>query len=189
MALADILTKIKSEAEAEARVIRERAEYEAHTLQEHAALEREKFRTASRQASVAAAEATASRVVSSAEHKARLSREAKRTEVLHAVFAEAKSLLEKLPADEYAAMIVSYAESLRSLEGVLTVAEERADETKTALKKAGLKGEIIVAPRGTLLGGFILETTDALFDYSFRTLLARAEEGSTTTLAQSLFGK
>lgn len=188
MALADILTKIKSEAEAEARAIRERAEHEAHTLQEHATLEREKFRAASRQASVAAADAAASRVVSSAEHRARLEREAKRTEVLGAVFAEAKSLLEKLPSDEYVAMVTSYAEPLHSLEGRLTIPEERKDDTKTALKKAGLTGDVTVAPRGTLLGGFILETKDALFDYSFRTLLARAEEGSTVTLAQSLFG-
>lgn len=187
MALADILTKIKSEAEAQAHSIRERAEHEAEALQTEVSAELEKFRAASHHASVAAAKAAASRVVSSAEHQARLSREAKRTEVMRAVFTEAMSLLETLPENEYAKFVALCAEPLRGFEGVLTVAAERDTETKAALKKAGLSGTATVAPRGTLLGGFTLETKDAFYDYSFRTLLRRAEEGSAATLAQSLF--
>lgn len=187
MALADILTKIKSEAEAQARSIRERAEHEAEALQTEAKAELDKFRATSHHASVSTADATASRIVSSAEHRARLSREAKRAEVMRAVFSEAAAILEALPESEYAKFVTSYAEPLRHFEGTLTVPEEREAETKAALKKAGVSGSVTVAPRGTLLGGFILETKDAFYDYSFVTLLSRAEEGSAASLAQSLF--
>lgn len=187
MALADIITKIKSEADAEAMAIRAHAENEARTLETQSAEELAKRQDEARQASTTAAEAVAARVVSSAQHKARLTREAKRTEVMHAVFNEAQKLLETLPREEYEKFIVAKAKPLHHLEGVITIAPEREEETKAALKTAGLSGAITVAPRGVLLGGFIFETKDALYDYSFKTLLARAREGSGTTLAQTLF--
>lgn len=187
MALADIISKIKSEAEREAEGIRAEARQEADRIRGNAEEEARKLRDTKHTANVSFAESSAMRISSNAAHRARLTREEKRVEVMRHVFEEARTLLENLSEKTHADFVQKKIAPLLSKKGSVTVSAEREKETRDALAAAGYTGVVTVAPKGALMGGFILETNDALYDYSFATLLVRAQEGSSAALARALF--
>lgn len=187
MALNDIISAIITDAEREAAELTGAAEDAAKRIRTDAEEEAQRLEAAAETAHATAAAQAAARVTSKAAHHVRLTRETARTEVVTAVFDRAASLLNTLPDAEYRSFIEKRAHALSGLSGVVTVPHEREAETKKALSSSGIAEKVVVAPKGSLIGGFILETDDALYDYSFATLLARAHEVEGARLAQALF--
>lgn len=185
MALSDIITKIEKDAEAKSESIREEARNEAATIMKRAEEKASEIETLGKSDAERAESKARGRIVAAATHEAKFIRQGARVALINRVFAESEKLVANMDKDAYRAFVTKHAESLPAKEGTLTVSLERKDETLDALKKAGVdtKGAL-TAP---LLGGFIMETRDAVYDHSVATLLKQSREHYSGEVATILF--
>lgn len=186
MALADIISKIKSDAEAEAKRITDEAENQAQDIIASADGEASSVTSLGQTDAERAASKTRGRIVAGATHEAKFAVQAFRVSLIERVFGDVEKTLSKLSKDEYAAFVESRAKTLPEKEGALTVSSERKDETLEVLKKMGVHAT--QTEEKPLLGGFVLETKTAVYDHSIRTLVKQARNEHSGLVARTLFG-
>lgn len=188
MAITEIIAKIEHDATTLSEGVREAARYEARTLLEKADEEAENAARSGRDDAARAASKTRGRIIANATHEAKFAIQAFRASLIERTFEETETLLSQLSKEEYRAFIKSRAASLPDHPGVLTLAPEREEETRAALKEAHrATHDIRIARANDLMGGFILETGSAVYDISLRALMADARERYPGDVARKLF--
>lgn len=188
MALSDIIAKIERDAETEAEAIRNAARVEAEVLLTRAQKEVNALAAKGKEDAERTASKTRGRIVARAMHEAKFALQMIHVSLIERVFSETEQKFLTLPAKEYIPFVSERARLIQKTHGTLTVAAEREEETRAALKGSDipLRGGL-AAKAGDLLGGFVFETDAAIFDHSFRTLLSRARERYTIEIARELF--
>lgn len=185
MALADIITKIDTDATATATAIAAAAEAEVATIMA-AAKETVATIDAERESDVARTESKVKeRAIAAAEHEAKFALQTVKVEAIERVFTIVANKLTSLNDAEYTAFVANRATAIAGQTGILTVDPKTEKATKEAVEKAGVTVQDVRT--AAIGGGFILDTADAQFDHSFDTVLNRAREQFASDVAEALF--
>lgn len=186
MALADIISAIDRSAKVESERILGEAKREAAALAAHADTKAGEMLRLGQDDAERATSKARGRIIAAATHEAKFALQGFRSSLIERAFAEAEDALTHMPADAYRSFVTARVAMLPEKSGTLTVAVERKAETLALLEKAGVdtKG----AGTAHLLGGFTLETKDALYDHSLRTIATRARDELAREVARELFG-
>lgn len=186
MALQDILDRLKSDAKAEIAAINSARDLEIENLKKKAETETTKRSEVAMSDRERRADKVAERILSKARHQASfIETSAVQTE-LEAVFSEVSKMLSSLNDSDY----TSYLEqSFTSLPKAKTtqffVAKEKEDATTSFLTKKGVSSDAIKSKDG-LLGGFVMNTTDREYDYSFVGLIKTLRDTKSVEISKRI---
>lgn len=185
MALADIITKIKNDAETESAQITGAAQEEAKAILEEAESQAAEIQSQGKEGAQQLEKETHDRTLSAAAHQAKFTTQGFQATLIERTFAEVEKKLSELSGDAYREFVMGRAKELPEKSGTVTVAKERKEETLAALKEAGVSTENV--QEAELLGGFILETESAEYDNSVREIVRLARNTFSGDAAQTLF--